>query len=61
MRHQGTKFAERFDANAYIRIADMWAEFGKTHTPSTNRIQTQSKGTYPSPADQEYLYGEHTV
>ena len=27
MLHQGTKFAERFDANAYIRIADMWAEF----------------------------------
>ena len=27
MLHQGTKFAKRFDANSYIRIADMWAEF----------------------------------
>ena len=25
MLHQGTKFAERFDANSYLRIADMWA------------------------------------
>ncbi len=35
MLHQGTKFAERFDANAYIRIADMWAEFDiRDHSPS---------------------------
>lgn len=27
MLHQGTKFALRFDANSYIRIADMWGEF----------------------------------
>lgn len=27
MIHQGEKFAKRFDANAYIRIADMWASF----------------------------------
>lgn len=27
MLHQGVKFAARFDANAYIRIADMWCEF----------------------------------
>ncbi|MEG0427455.1 MAG: homoserine O-acetyltransferase [Akkermansia sp.] len=27
MLHQGTKFARRFDANSYIRIADMWSEF----------------------------------
>ena len=27
MLHQGTKFALRFDANAYIRIADMWGEY----------------------------------
>ncbi len=34
MLHQGTKFAERFDANAYIRIADMWGEFDiRDHTP----------------------------
>ncbi len=26
MLHQGTKFAKRFDANAYIRIVDMWAQ-----------------------------------
>ncbi|MFR1412568.1 MAG: homoserine O-acetyltransferase, partial [Akkermansia sp.] len=34
MLHQGTKFAERFDANSYLRIADMWAEFDiRDHTP----------------------------
>lgn len=34
MLHQGTKFAERFDANSYIRIADMWAEFDiRDHAP----------------------------
>lgn len=27
MLHQGTKFARRFDANAYIRIVNMWAGF----------------------------------
>lgn len=27
MLHQGTKFAKRFDANAYIRIVNMWAGF----------------------------------
>lgn len=27
MLHQGTKFARRFDANAYIRIVNMWASF----------------------------------
>lgn len=27
MLHQGTKFSKRFDANSYIRIADMWSEF----------------------------------
>ncbi len=27
MLHQGTKFARRYDANAYIRIVNMWASF----------------------------------
>lgn len=27
MLHQGTKFARRFDANAYLRLADMWISF----------------------------------
>ena len=27
MIHQGIKFAKRFDANAYIRIVNMWASF----------------------------------
>lgn len=27
MLHQGAKFAKRFDANAYIRIINMWAGF----------------------------------
>ena len=27
MLHQGTKFAKRYDANAYIRIVNMWASF----------------------------------
>ncbi len=37
MLHQGAKFAERFDANSYIRIASMWAEFDireQEHTES---------------------------
>ena len=44
MLHQGTKFAERFDANAYIRIADMWAEFDiRDHTPD-GTFQTALEG-----------------
>ena len=27
MLHQGTKFARRFDANSYLRLADMWIDF----------------------------------
>lgn len=27
MLHQGSKFAKRFDANAYLRIIDMWGNF----------------------------------
>lgn len=27
MLHQGTKFAKRFDANAYIRIVNLWAGY----------------------------------
>ena len=27
MLHQGTKFSKRFDANAYIRIVNMWGSF----------------------------------
>lgn len=27
MLHQGTKFALRFDANSYLRIADLWAHY----------------------------------
>lgn len=27
MLHQGTKFAARFDANSYLRIADLWAHY----------------------------------
>lgn len=27
MLHQGTKFAKRYDANAYIRIVNMWGSF----------------------------------
>lgn len=37
MLHQGTKFARRFDANAYIRISDMWINYDIlriTHTTS---------------------------
>ena len=44
MLHQGTKFAERFDANSYIRIADMWAEFDiRDHTPD-GTFQTALEG-----------------
>lgn len=36
MLHQGTKFALRFDANSYIRIADMWGEFDICEQMGTN-------------------------
>ncbi len=44
MLHQGTKFAKRFDANAYIRIINMWAGYdlpaftGKRNTDEVFRI-----------------------
>lgn len=40
MLHQGTKFAERFDAGSYIRIAGMWSEFDireQEETPDFSR------------------------
>ena len=30
MLHQGKKFTERFDANTYLRIIDMWSRFDAT-------------------------------
>ena len=33
MFHQGRKFAERFDANSYLRIVDMWQRFSLDTRP----------------------------
>lgn len=44
MLHQGTKFAKRFDANAYIRIVNLWAGYdlpsftGMTDTDEVFRL-----------------------
>lgn len=40
MLHQGTKFAARFDANSYIRIAGMWAEFDIREQEQTESFST---------------------
>ena len=44
MLHQGAKFAKRFDANAYIRIVNMWASFDLptlTDLPNTDAVFTR--------------------
>lgn len=47
MLHQGTKFARRFDANAYIRVVNMWAGFdlpaftGLPNTDSAFRLYAE--------------------
>ncbi len=41
MRHQGHKFAARFDANAYLRILDAWSQYDLAETagaPSLDRV-----------------------
>ena len=56
MLHQGTKFAERFDANSYIRIADMWAEFDiRDHTPD-GTFQTALEGFRRAGIPRAYLF-----
>ncbi len=40
MLHQGTKFAKRFDANAYIRIVDMWAQHDLTRLTASDSLAT---------------------
>ncbi|MFR4222478.1 MAG: homoserine O-acetyltransferase family protein [Akkermansia sp.] len=45
MLHQGTKFAERFDANSYIRIADMWASSTSATTPRTEHFKPPWKAS----------------
>lgn len=47
MLYQGVKFSKRFDANAYIRIMDMWAKFdlpaftGKKNLDEVCRVYAQ--------------------
>lgn len=49
MLYQGVKFSKRFDANAYIRIMDMWAKFdlpafaGKKNLNEVCRIYAEHK------------------
>ncbi|MEL7333183.1 MAG: homoserine O-acetyltransferase, partial [Cyanobacteria bacterium J06560_2] len=46
MFYQGTKFAERFDANSYLRIMDMWQRFS---------INAQQPDLFKDCAHQQYL------
>ncbi|NJM99370.1 MAG: homoserine O-acetyltransferase, partial [Phormidesmis sp. RL_2_1] len=46
MFHQGTKFAERFDANSYLRIMDMWQRFS---------INAQQPDLFQACGHQQYL------
>ncbi|MEO1069118.1 MAG: alpha/beta fold hydrolase, partial [Cyanobacteria bacterium J06638_6] len=46
MFHQGEKFAERFDANSYLRIMDMWQRFS---------LNTQQPGLFKDCGHQQYL------
>ena len=46
MFHQGTKFAERFDANSYLHIMDMWQRFS---------INAQLPNLFKGCAHQQYL------
>ena len=46
MIHQGKKFAERFDANSYLRIMDMWQRFS---------LDAQQPGLFEKCGHQKYL------
>ncbi|MGD1896490.1 MAG: homoserine O-acetyltransferase [Phormidesmis sp.] len=46
MFYQGTKFADRFDANSYLRIMDMWQRFS---------LNAQQPGLFAECTHQEYL------
>ncbi|MEO0518953.1 MAG: homoserine O-acetyltransferase [Cyanobacteria bacterium P01_A01_bin.116] len=46
MFYQGTKFAERFDANSYLRIMDMWQRFS---------INAQQPDLFEQCKHQQYL------
>ena len=46
MFHQGKKFAERFDANSYLRIMDMWQRFS---------LNAQKPGLFDACTHQQYL------
>ncbi|MEO1620627.1 MAG: homoserine O-acetyltransferase, partial [Cyanobacteria bacterium J06632_3] len=46
MFHQGIKFAERFDANSYLRVMDLWQRFS---------INTQQPGLFKACSHQQYL------
>lgn len=44
MLHQGTKFARRFDANAYLRLADMWINFDLPRQTGTENFAEAMRG-----------------
>ena len=51
MRHQGRKFAARFDANSYLRILDAWSQFDLAAAAGVGSLQ----GAFERCSDQRFL------